>query len=244
MGEHKAKILLLVEGAKTDVEVMNHLLKIYGIGDRHEIVSYNTNIYNLYKALFKDDDPEVIDILQLLKSKEKDVEKKRIFDERFSDILLVFDLDPQDAEYSPNIIEKLLEYFNESSENGKLYLNYPMVEAFYHMRSIPDPDYYEYKATIAELKAKSYKTRVHRESRNRKFEMFAADKPECDQVIIQNIKKSNMIIHRKGTDSTEPASSGEIFRVQAECIKKEARLNVLCTCVFYIYDYNSNLIVE
>ena len=244
MGEYKAKILLLVEGAKTDVEVMNQLLKVYGISERHEIVSYNTNIYNLYKALFRENDPEAVDILRLLKSKEKDVEKKLIFDERYSDILLVFDLDPQDSDYSPEIIKKLLGYFNESSENGKLYLNYPMVESFYHMRSIPDPNYYTYKATIAELKAKSYKTRVHRESRNNKFELFAVDRAECNQVIKQNINKSNMITHGYVIDKEEPASSDEIFSVQAECIKAEDRLYVLCTCVFYIYDYNPKLIAE
>ena len=38
-------------------------------------------------------------------------------------------------------------YFTESSEMGKLYLNYPMVEAFYHMKSIPDENYTSYLAT-------------------------------------------------------------------------------------------------
>ncbi len=70
-----AKILILVEGEKTDVKLMNHLLQVYGISEDHVIVSYNTNIYTLYKAMFLDNDPETIDLLQLLKSKEKDPQK-------------------------------------------------------------------------------------------------------------------------------------------------------------------------
>ena len=67
-----AKILMLVEGAKTDVRLMRHLVELYGIAENHVIVSYNTNIYTLYKAMFIDNDPETVDLLQLLKSREQD----------------------------------------------------------------------------------------------------------------------------------------------------------------------------
>ena len=103
MNKQKAKILMLVEGAKTDVVLMKHLLEIYGISDSHQIVSYNTNIYVLYNRMFKDDDPETLDLLQVLKENEKDESKRKIFDERYSDILLVFDLDPHDDLFSADL---------------------------------------------------------------------------------------------------------------------------------------------
>lgn len=68
MSKQKAKILILVEGEKTDVRLMRHLLNVYGISDNHTIVSYNTNIYTLYREMFADGDPSSMDILQLLKS--------------------------------------------------------------------------------------------------------------------------------------------------------------------------------
>lgn len=37
---------------------------------------------------------------------------------------------------------------------GKLYLNYPMVESFYHMSDIPDEKYNEYIVTLDDLKIK------------------------------------------------------------------------------------------
>ena len=45
MDNEKAKILVLVEGAKTDVNLMEKLFSIYGISERHTIVSYNTNMH-------------------------------------------------------------------------------------------------------------------------------------------------------------------------------------------------------
>lgn len=127
-----SKILVLVEGAKTDLRLMKHLLHIYGIDNNHEVVSYDTNIYVLYQDMFSDGDPSSIDIQQLLKERENDPVKKEIFDAYYSDILLVFDLETQDPRFSEDKILEMTQFFVESSDMGKLYLNYPMVEAFYH----------------------------------------------------------------------------------------------------------------
>ena len=91
--DNKSKILVLVEGEKTDHKLMQHLLSIYGIDSNHEIVSYNTNIYTLYNEMFRDDNPDSLDILQVLKMHENDTEKKKIFDYKtiFTFSLLVVD---------------------------------------------------------------------------------------------------------------------------------------------------------
>ena len=67
------KILVIVEGAKTDFNLMKRLLKIYGISDNHQIVSYDTNIYTLYNQLPENEEEyEDIDLQQILKEREKD----------------------------------------------------------------------------------------------------------------------------------------------------------------------------
>lgn len=53
---NKTKVLVLVEGAKTDVNLMEKLFDVYNINDSHEIVSYKTNIYTLYKEMFDETD--------------------------------------------------------------------------------------------------------------------------------------------------------------------------------------------
>ena len=118
MNKEKSKILVIVEGAKTDVRLMEHLLNIYEIDEKHEIVSYNTNIYALYNEMFRDDDPENIDILQLMKEREKDPIKKELFDVYYSDILLIFDFEPQDPQFSEDKISRMIDFFVESSDMG------------------------------------------------------------------------------------------------------------------------------
>lgn len=54
MAEEKRKILVLVEGAKTDVALMERLLSVYQIDIKYEIISYCTNIYTLYREMFED----------------------------------------------------------------------------------------------------------------------------------------------------------------------------------------------
>lgn len=80
-----SKILVIVEGEKTDVKLMRKLFDIYGISENHQLVSYNTNIYTLYHEMFEKSDPETVDLLQLLKERETDEEKKNIFNEYYSD---------------------------------------------------------------------------------------------------------------------------------------------------------------
>jgi len=231
---------MLVEGARTDVRLMDHLLNIYGISDNHEIISYNTNIYTLYREMFENADHDDMDILMVLRARESDPEKRKIFDEHYSDIILIFDLDPHAPDFSADIIKEMQEYFVESSDMGKLYLNYPMVEAFYHMKSIPDNEYDSRTASVSELR--TYKTRVNAENRNHDYSKFAINKTECDIVINQNIHKGLMISNSEKDGSTPDLFS--ILSQQLKMIEKNSVMHVLCTCVFYVIDYNPKLVDE
>lgn len=151
---------------------------------------------------------------------------------------MIFDLDPQDGEFSAEKIMEMQQYFCESSDMGKLYLNYPMVEAFYHMSSIPDENYLQRRATLFELKSGSYKARVNLENRNRNYTKFAVDKSECNIVIRQNLEKGCILAERKSPDLDY------ILKKQLFTIEEYQELYVLCTCVYYIYDFNPNLILE
>lgn len=246
MAEKRTRILILVEGAKTDLRLMRKLLRLYGIEKNHEIISYNTNIYTLYNKMFKYFEPEEVDLLQLLKENEPDQEKRKIFDIRYSDILLVFDLDPQDPQFSAEKIIEMQKYFKESSDMGKLYINYPMVEAFYHMKSIPDEAFNSYFVSLEELRNKTYKQRVQKESFNHDYTKFAVTKEECSVVIRQNLEKAHKLIapFQECNFDTLLLKHGEILEKQLELLELEEKVSVICTCGFYIVDYNSSLIAN
>lgn len=249
----RKKILVLVEGEKTDVALMERLFSLYWIDAKYEIVSYCTNIYQLYREMFQDgeDGFEELDLLQVLKSREKDSRKKKLFDakyNRYTDMLLVFDFDPQDPNFDPEHIQMMQRYFCESSDMGQLYLNYPMVEAFYHMNQIPDDEYSTRTATLAELKAGDYKRRVSRESKGADYRKFVQTKEDCSIVILQNLQKAYFLSTGRTVDRQEVFRRREeishemILRKQCSILKEQGLVAVLCTCVFYIMEYRPELL--
>lgn len=233
----ESKIIIIVEGAKTDFRLMEHLLDVYGISNRHEIVSFNTNIYTLYNEMFVGGEPETMDVLQVLKEREHDPQKRRLLDENYSDILLVFDFEPQADDFSAEKISEMLDYFAESSDMGKLYINYPMVEAFYHMKSIPDEEYSN--RTVDYDDVWNYKTIVNRECRNGDYKKFAINKAECDIVIRQNIDKGKSV--SGDTEGVLPSST-KVLQNELQLLDRENKISVLCTCAYYIAEYNPGLI--
>lgn len=68
-----------------------------------------------------------------------------------TEIFLFFDYDFQESrltlEENNRHIGEMLEYFNDETENGKLYINYPMVESVFYTKQLPDKDYQSYYVT-------------------------------------------------------------------------------------------------
>jgi len=244
MSDMERNILVIVEGEKTDTRLMEKLFQIYGINKRYKIISYKTNIYALYNSMFTGEDPSDQDILLHLKSRESDPKQKGIFDLRYTEVLLMFDFDPHDSQFAEEKIRKMMGFFSESTDMGKLYINYPMVEAFYHMKNIPDVDYISYTVSMGELKSGQYKIRVNKENRNGDYNKFAVNKGETSIVICQNIAKAWHIINADTSRENTPPDSVSILEAQLSKVKDEQMISVLCTCVFYIADYNNALINE
>ena len=239
MKDKMAKVLIVTEGVKPETKIMNSLFEVYEIDAKHNIVHYGTDIYALYNSMFSDGSPEDMDLLQVLKSREIDVNKKAVLEQKFTDMLLVFDFDPQATTFEPKKIQNMVEHFTDSTDMGKLYINYPMTEAFYHLKSIPDPDYNERTASLVELetpsKADGYKARVNNESCFRS--KFAIGRYEWNEVLRQNIKKG-WLIHG-GSSNTELPSCRLILERQLEKLDNEQVMYVLCTCIYYAAEYSS-----
>lgn len=240
MRDGKRKILVCVEGEKLDVRLMEKLFALYEIDVRYEIVPFKTNIYALYRSMFAQGDPERMDLLQVLKERESDEEKRRLLDEKYSDILLVFDMDPQDSQFSSEKLSHMADYFCDSTDAGQLYINYPMVEAFYHMASIPDPEFMGRCATWEELQDKGYKARVNRENRNHDYTKFVVSRAECDIVIGQNIKKAWGLLG--GERSALVPHQADLLSCQLAMLREKGAVAVLSTCPFFIADYSSALL--
>ena len=75
-------------------------------------------------------------------------------------ILLIFDYERHDPYFSEDKINKLQLYFRDSTDAGKLYINYPMLESYQHLESIPDYNYAERSVPVSLQPGYQYKNLV------------------------------------------------------------------------------------
>ncbi|MCI8668791.1 MAG: hypothetical protein HFI34_04600 [Lachnospiraceae bacterium] len=156
--------LFIVEGNHEKNELMSLLLKIYPEVDikLEDIIIYTTNIYQLYKMIadkYGDEWFDIdVDLPFIVGEKLKVGEALHKVD--FMNILLIFDYERHDPLFSEEKINHLQQYFCDPTDVGKLYINYPMVESYQHLFSIPDSGYAERSILVSLQPGDKYKNLV------------------------------------------------------------------------------------
>jgi len=165
-----SKILMVVEGEKEERRIIGStshgLLSL--MGTDYEIVTFANPIYELYDAYKNGEYDDLVSYLRIEKGLEFD--SNILSKSAFSAIYLVFDYEIQYQKYSDEIIIDLLNTFNNETELGKLYINYSMVEAFYHLEQLPDNNYNERVISTDGLIGKDYKKLVNKVTCLKKIE--------------------------------------------------------------------------
>ncbi|MFS9275804.1 hypothetical protein QM453_08720 [Streptococcus mitis] len=128
------RILFITEGKKPEKNLVKSVCNFQSDFFSHkidyEIVIFSTNIYSLYEKLKENQYEQTVEHICELSDGEFEYTS-----EDFSLIYLFFDLDAQhykeykDLEKIYIEIEEMLNLFDNATENGKLFLSYPMVEA-------------------------------------------------------------------------------------------------------------------
>lgn len=131
----KEKTLFIFEGAKTEGKLVEKL-ECNFLGDRHAIKCvFDAEIYQLYRAI-KDEGNFSVDIVSLLK--ERTTENAEILKDyhrdSFAYIYLFFDYDAHSSLADDKKIKEMLSFFNDETDEGMLYISYPMVEAIRHYK--------------------------------------------------------------------------------------------------------------
>ncbi|MBR3668080.1 MAG: hypothetical protein IKN66_13185 [Ruminococcus sp.] len=276
MQNNKRKILLLVEGKTSEVELFNKIIDCFPEipVTKQDVLVYNTSLWALNNALTKEFGnewyKEEIDFIEFLKSSpitqgqlirlqsESNQKTEEFFaDLRFRDIFLIFDYERQDHYFNEELIKEMLSFWSESSENGLLYINYPMIEAYKHIKKgLPDVEYLTRKCDCSilfcqENQKNKYKQIVAKESsftdlRKYTRELFRS-------FVIHNLCKASSIT--KGSSELTVLNAeqywknidySEILEVQNQCSSDAATgfVYVLATCLFFIPEYNSRLIFD
>ena len=97
---------------------------------------YDAEIYQLYRQMIADSFS--LDIVNVLK--ERSEANSKILEgynrDSFAYVYLFFDYDAHSSMADDSKIEEMLNYFDNETENGLLYLSYPMVEAIRHFKDM------------------------------------------------------------------------------------------------------------
>ena len=137
MHKQKSQIALIVEGEKREVKYFENLKKNFFPSKNIKLLTLSAgeNIYMLWKQMSKDDfETDIIEVLREYSPSASRVLKgfKRT---DFQEVYLFFDYEAQQNNLGKNdkpageIILDMLKQFDNETENGKLYISYPMCEA-------------------------------------------------------------------------------------------------------------------
>ena len=166
----RSRSLLVVEGKHEKDELFWLVFKCFPEMniDIDDVWIYGTNIYKLYEDIVKEygndwaKDEMDVDLPFVISKKEHP--ETIYYRNDFTNIILVFDYERHDPAFSEEKILEMQHCFADSTDMGKLYLNYPMIESYLHLKSIPDEEYINRKIPVSLQPGDKYKSLVRAES--------------------------------------------------------------------------------
>lgn len=156
-------ILFVFEGEEREPRIFKTLERLFfGEGDRI-VRSFGNNIYELYRQLKElDGDGDIVSVLRENKAQEKDSPfPEGVRSSDFSEIYLFFDYEFQNSNLTPEEMNgrltEMLAMFDDETDNGKLYISYPMVESLRYTKELPDEHFFEYAIKRCDCVEHSFK---------------------------------------------------------------------------------------
>jgi hypothetical protein len=259
-----SKILFVFEGEKTEDTIVRSL-ETHLLSSKNLIIkcAFGAEIYQLYKEIKTDED---LDIFSLIK--ERDVNRSEVLKEfdkdDFGEIYLFFDYDAHatlagslDQFGNPVVdgdekLKDLLNFFDNETENGKLYISYPMVEALRHIK-----DYKTFNELVVKCKGKNcqfrqtcsekdncinephYKAVVDTENLTALRNVKTYTKEIWSNLIIAHLSKMNFIVNNKYEFPQKEETQKDIFAKQLEkhINHKCPMVAVLSAFPIFVFDY-------
>ena len=156
------RIAVIVEGAKQEKKYFRSMERAFFSGMKLDIfiLSGCENIYALWQQMSVDNfETDIIEILRE-KSCSAAIELNGISRRDFQEVYLFYDYDPQqdNGSNTNKMLEAMLKVFDNETENGKLYISYPMSEA---LRNITKNSCIPYTSCVLPISdVKKYKHRT------------------------------------------------------------------------------------
>lgn len=223
------RALFIVEGADDEFDFIRYCFDRVGLKNNYSIFRYGCNIYNFYDCLManqKDGDFSSLDVLTVLKEAAESKHNKlpnasdiKLLDSFYTDIFLVFDLDNHDtvhtAEEKRSILAHLSNFFVDSTDQGMLIVNSPMVESYRDLSVLPN-NKVQINDDIKVEESQSYKDLVGRRSKG----VPPLSKYSKDSFLITSSLFYHKLSSLIGTDSIEDFTCKDYLQVIGKFISK------------------------
>ena len=244
--------LFVFEGVRAESKYVDMLEQNF-LGERVSVKCvYDAEIYQLYKVL-KEEEPD-FDLVELLKERNKEnAELLREYNrDSFAYIYLFFDYDAHSTLASDDKIEEMLDFFDNETENGLLYISYPMLEAIRHfndMQSFKEltvkckrtncPYKEECDKVEACLKEPHYKNVSASECQPQLTNINKYTKEVWQELIRAHVFKMNYLVHDVFDLPKQIELQSDIFSKQLEkhINHKCPKVAVLSAFPIYVLDY-------
>ncbi len=245
-------ILFVFEGERREPMLFRSIEHLFfPSSDENIVCSFGNNIYELYRQMHSLG--EGADIAGVLKENGAILGDYDMSD--FSDVFLFFDLDIHNENQPPEVsisqIYEMLSYFDNETETGKLFINYPMIESIYHTGTLPDKDYWHYSVSISDCSNYKQIARdfppysnldhlcVTERNMNRE-DIVKRIRMNWIHLVGMNIQKANFLCMGKheNPDKKEDISQPNIFSSQVhDYLTAHYRVSVLNAFPLFLYDY-------
>ncbi len=258
-------ILFIVEGALRELQIFKTIEYLYFDEKPPIICSYCNNIYSLYKDMIETGFIEsALSVLQRAYKKRNDHSLDGIKEFEVSEIYLFFDYDchHQNKKQSLTLeelnaqLKTLLEFFSNETDNGKLYINYPMAEAIRYTKKLPDKNFINYEIKISES-GKKFKEKSDDFSDYGNYDFICFRLNKRNQIIPPTLKKKQIVktnwelLKQQNLDKVnaicdkslqkngkhEILNQLDIFNAQLEKYESKGHIAILSAFPIFLFDY-------
>lgn len=244
--------LFVFEGSKAESKYVEQLERNF-LGKRISVKCvYDAEIYQLYRNL-KEEELD-FDMVELLKERsEENAELLKDYSrDSFAYIYLFFDYDAHSTLADDSKIAEMLDFFDNETENGLLYISYPMVEAIRHYKDLDSFKELTVKCKRANCAYKDDCEDVEACLAEPHYKQFSASDCRQDlcninkytndvwqELIFAHVAKMNYLVNDVFAYPERPEMQGAIFEKQLEkhINHRCPMVAVLSAFPMYVLDY-------
>lgn len=233
--------ILVVTDRKMEDYLIRGLIKIYNITSDYDVWSYNQDLYTIYDWLMAENEKNFNEnkFLDIIRKYEEDKQKQFLCLQNYTHIILSYSFITLDYRYNIKKLERLFSYFNRLTGNGKLFINYPSAEAFYHTEEFQAGDFERRVLRREQFALENYRLMVGQDVGFSNWSTYSED--DVHEFMMRNLKKAYWL---QGQRSWGDREQEEYNRINFNHLMQKivmrfhttSEMEVLCTSLFFILE--------